>query len=550
VIGGTRRRALAAALVAVAVGVASACSLGFDQDANRCNTMADCKRLFPDLKGCHQLTCDTSVHLCGENAMLCCDSNAQCVDAHGGEQWVCVRDGKCLELKSAECPRVLTADRGVELRDDNLVVLGALCDSENACNGIETAWAEIHAQGGLPPRTPGGPKRPLAIITCDTGSNPDRVGTPLPPMPLAHLVLEVGVPIVLRETSNAVTMPAPYSPLQTLLLGHFGAISGPGVSSLVTYRTSPSELAHVATIAASISDYFEPNLKAAGKPLKVLALIRGDAATAPAGPMLSDTLRFNGARAAENGENFQLLTYPAFGNPFSDGVAITAGLIKAVIAAKPHLVIFEGQAEIYTPLLPGIEEAWTETSYRPRFLIGGSLGKTPLLLGAIANNDDLRKRTFGFTSGQVEEDTPTFLAFPGSFRSAIPAGTPSPIAAEGYDATWLAFYAMALDAQNARSNGLTRSIASFMPLLSEPNRPRVMVGPAGLASGLALLGSDVDLVGASGPLDIDLATGTSDQDVDMWYCTADASGAANGFASTGYHYSAAQKRFVGSVVVK
>jgi hypothetical protein len=486
--------------------------------------------------------------------MLCCDSNAQCIDAHGGELWVCSTSAhRCANLLSTDCPRVLTDDRRAELRDDELIVLGTLCDSKTGCNGIETAWSEIHAQGGLPPRTPGGPKRPLAIITCDTGSHADGVVTgSQPPMPLAHLAFDVGVPIVLGETSNAVTMLAPSSPLQTLLLGHFGEISGPGAGSLVTYRTSAAKLAHVTTIAASISDYFEPSLKgpggplAGGKPLKILALVRGDAATAPAGPMLSDTLRFNGARAAENGENFQLVTYPAFGNPFSDGAATTKGLVQAVVAAKPHVIIFEGQAEIYTPLLPGIEEAWTETSYRPRFLIGGGLGKTPLLLGAIAGNDDLRRRTFGFTSELVEEDTPGFLAFRDAFRSAVPGGTPSAIDAEGYDAAWLAFYTLALRDRAAQPDAAAPPIASFLPmLLPAPGRPRLMVGAAGVASALALLGNGVDLIGASGPLDLDLATGTSEQDVDIWYCTA-----ANGFASTGYHYSATQRRFVGSVVVK
>jgi hypothetical protein len=59
----------------------------------------------------------------------------------------------------------------------------------------------------------------------------------------------------------------------------------------------------------------------------------------------------------------------------------------------------------------------------------------------------------------------------------------------------------------------------------------------------------MNLVGASGPLDFDLSTGTAEQDVDMWYCTADADGSANGFASTGYHYSAARKQIVGKVTV-
>jgi hypothetical protein len=548
-------------LVAVAVGVASACSLGFDQDANQCNTMADCKRLFPDFHQCPGLTCNTSTHLCGQNAILCCNSNAECIDRHGGEARVCAPTfGVCPELVSDNCPRLLSEEGAPELRDDNTVVIGALCDSAQGCRGIETAWREIHAQGGLPPRTAGAPRRPLVIIMCDGAVLGSAKGLPRTAA-LLHLSEDVGVPVVLGETSNALAIPESFlSPVKTLLLGHFGALSGSHIDTVVTYRTSPSDLAHVATIAASISDYFEPSLRepggplASGKPLKVLALVRDDATTGPAAQILSDKLRFNGTTAVGNGENFKVITYPTFKDPFMDGAPTTLSLIDAVVSAKPHVIVFEGQSEIYTALLRGIDQAWSETSYRPRMLIGGSLGKARLLLDAIASNDDLRRRTFGFTAGLVEQDTPGFVAFRESFRSSFAGATPDAIAAEGYDATWMAFYAIALGGR-APSPALWPTalpeITPFVPmLLPAPGRPTVMVGPGGLASGLALLDSGLDLVGASGPLDIDLATGTADQDVDMWYCTADATGAANGFASTGYHYSATQKRFVGSVVVR
>jgi hypothetical protein len=316
----------------------------------------------------------------------------------------------------------------------------------------------------------------------------------------------------------------------------------------------------VATIAASISDYFEPSLRvpggplAGGKPLKVLALVRDDDVTAPAAQLLSDKLRFNGTTAVGNGANFQVITYPPSKDPFMDGAPTTLSLIDAVLSAKPHVIVFEGQSEIYTALLRGIDQGWSETTYRPRMLIGGSLGKAPLLLQAIASNDDLRRRTFGFTVGVVDQDTPSFVAFRESFRSAFPKTTPTVSAAEGYDATWMAFYALALADHAAPPPGLPNALpgdravrADAAPRSGAPDghgwscRTRFRARAARRR---------LDLIGASGPLDIDLATGTADQDVDRWYCTADASGAANGFDSTGYHYSAAQKRFVGSVVVK
>jgi ABC-type branched-subunit amino acid transport system substrate-binding protein len=535
-----------------------ACSLLLDADANQCNTTADCMARFPHQHGCGGLVCGPD-HICAENAMFCCETNADCIDAFNGRPYICRQaDRRCLPLTSIDCPRVLTDPDGHELRDDSTVLLGATCGltgpdasvGVNACNGIEMAVREIRAQGGLPALTAGGRKRPLAVVVCDDTRDPAH-GSSV--NALKHLTADVHVPIVLGTSSSDLDLTAIADfavQTGTLFIGHSARSfkidsAGVGGEERLYYRTSASDLQHIPTLVRAIPDYFEPTLRRAGgplqggQPLKVMVLLRRDDTNMTAADLIFATIRINGTLpSTTNDDNVRFFAYGANAEAGSDGIE-AAGVVQVVTAYKPHVLVLQGSDEVYTSLIPRIEQAWTETAYRPQMLIGGGNGQTPLLLSAIAKNDDLRRRTFGFSTGPLAQENPNYARFLRSYPQAFPdAGTGSPatiLAAQGYDAAWTAFYAIAVDGSRAVSE-----------LLPGPGRAKVDVGPDGIVVGLGALRTGMDLAGASGPLDFDLATGTAEQDVDMWYCTADEAGVATGFTSSGYHYSAAEKRIVGT----
>jgi hypothetical protein len=130
----------------------------------------------------------------GTGAMPECSTNAECIEAHFDEPWIC-RDGSCVSLITDDCPIVLPFENGENAIDylrqsESPVILGGITylkpnepyDTTSAVNW-DLAFSEFNKEtfGGLDG------ERPLLLVLCD-----DVAENVIPNFD--HLALDLKVP--------------------------------------------------------------------------------------------------------------------------------------------------------------------------------------------------------------------------------------------------------------------------------------------------------------------------------------------------------------------
>src|SRR5262249_23508334 len=120
---------------------------------------------------------------------------------------------------------------------------------------------------------------------------------------------------------------------------------------------------------------------------------------------------------------------------------------------------------------------------------------------------------------------------------------PEAYAENGYDAAYTLGYAVAAAKGPITGASLSAAFAKLVP----PGKP-IDVGPDGAAQALSLLaaGTAIDITGASGPMDYDLATGDVTADIDVWCVGLDAS-MTPAFQSSGQYFDAAKGQLEGTI---
>jgi hypothetical protein len=259
-----------------------------------------------------------------------------------------------------------------------------------------------------------------------------------------------------------------------------------------------------------------------------------------AGAAFSDavfrSLRFNGKSALDNGYDFRELTYDESANDY-------AANVRDLVRFLPQVILYAGGPPIVRDVFAPLEDQWPKTARpRPRYASVALL--TAAMLEFIGTNDDRRRRIFGVTPvSATPANARLVMHYNETFEDRITRTyAPNTI----YDG----FYLLALSSftlqpgEPPTGTNLALGFAKLMP----PGR-RIEVGLTGIFDSYTTLrsGQHVDLVGATGDMDFDLATGEAPFDYAILCAGLDVDGKVLDGIESGLVYSAATGKLTGTM---
>ena len=482
-----------------------------------------------------------------------CASNAECAGANDGEPSLCRKDdGQCVALASIDCR--VHAQPG-EIENDATIWIGTMFPltgpeaepfgiaSSNAAELARRDFAEV--AHGLP--SAGGARRPIGIVACDDGADYARAAR--------HLVDDVRVAAIIgfHESSEAIDL-ASSSFLKRQVL----SVASLNTNALVTqvprppdaprlmWRTAISTVQTRAPIAAIVGDLLEPKLRAAPARLRKddlmkVAMLRPSSmrGRAVADGFVAD-LRFNGKRALETTDG----TFRDFAYVDPNDTPTPpdyASFVAEVAAFAPDVVIFLGNYMVKAIIEP-LEAAWQKARPRPYYVANGPWEGEDFL-GFLGKNTERRRRFFAVAP---PTKTPPNARFVLRYNEAFsPKVTRANSPATPYDSFYLLAYA-AVAAGDAPITG--PALAKGIERLIGPGRA-LEVGASAIFEALEVLqkGATLELVGASGSLRFDPATGEAMQSFVVLCVGTDAQGKADDSIESGIVYDAKTKRLQGTL---
>ena len=456
-----------------------------------------------------------------------CTAHTQCVKRNGGAPSVCNRSGRCARVESAECAAHFEPG---DLERDDTVWIGAMFPISGSrfgridANAVELARRDfVTAMGYRPP--PGAPPvRPIAAVVCDDAQSYKE--------PARHLADDVGVPAVIGFQSSAETVELASS---VFVPGGVLTFASMSLSALVTavphgvqqprmlFRTAYSSGYTAKAIAALVArTEREMRARRALRPdetFRVALVARKDPSAVAFAESLFNALSFNGRTAMANGDAYLERTYDA-------GAALD-GVARDVVGHAPHAVV-----DISSEALPLIEAAWPKgRAPRPTYLVNTTL--CPEVLAFLGTDADRRRRVLGLTTVSTAASARLVAHYNETFPEPIP-GSLAP--STSYDAFYLAAYAVyAIGGAPPAGDALARAIGRFVP----PGTP-IDLGPSGIVAAYGALarGENVDVNGATGPLDFDIRTGDAPVDLAVVCADVDERGRAAGSVESGLVFSA------------
>ncbi len=397
--------------------------------------------------------------------------------------------------------------------------------------------------GGLPPARAGGPRRPLAVVLCDDAGEFEA--------PARHLVDEVGVPVVLgfhRSKEVADLAASLFTPKGVLALAaNTSAVlrsipRAPGQPRLV-WRTTVSNDAINAAVAALLADVIEPELRAApgllapGEPIRVALIRIANASGLSTADDYVSRLRYNGKSVGENGESFRQIVY-ADAPDEARAASEVRRVATEIVRYRPHVVVGDMEASV----VPLVEQAWPAGErFRPRYLRAAVSAAE--VRAHVQEHPELRRRIF---SADSVASTPAVAKLVLRHNEAFPTPvTATTVTGAPYDAFYVAAYAIAaLGAEPVTGPALARALPRLLP----PGEP-LDVGPAGIFRALSLLGSGkgIDLVGTITSLDFDLETGDAPTDFAVLCLSPGANGGAPELVEAGLVLKAGASKLSGTM---
>ncbi len=488
-----------------------------------------------------------------------CTSNRACALASGRPSVCRAADGTCVALETTECK--LLAEPGDTDRDDALVVgamfqlSGALAEpiGQPSMRAVDLARRDfVQVARGLPSKGGDAPPRPLVIVCCDDAVDSAKVAR--------HLVEELRVPAVIGFGSSHELIGLASSlfvPQRVLAVpaenssALITAISAPPGEPRLVFRTSLSSAAVVEPISALVANVLEPARRAelgrSTRPLRVAMLRRKSASGLAVGDALFAALRFNGKTALDNqvGAAFRELSVA---EPNDANAADSYGTAaRELLGFTPDIVLYAGGDELTETFFQPLEKGWPRGAARPTYVaLNGLTGvsKEAAFFTWLGRDAELRHRFIGIAA---PANTATNARFTTRYNQAYPEAvtTTNLSPAAPYDAFYLVAYAAFVAGDGpVRGTDLARSIASLL----SPGK-RIEVGPTAILDAVATLraGGHVDLNGAGGPLDFDLATGESPADF-VFVCPGrDAKGNADAEVESGLSFASADHALRGTM---
>jgi branched-chain amino acid transport system substrate-binding protein len=381
---------------------------------------------------------------------------------------------------------------------------------------------------GIPPAPGGTAARPIVVVVCSDGHNATSTANAT-----THLASTVGVPAIIGTafgtfTRQIVTTLATIGKSDVLLLTPRSTDLVAADNGGLFERLAPADDVQGNALSGLFANR-EPIIRSGlsdggAATLKVALVYKEDAYGNSTAASVKSSLKFNGIPATSNGANFREIKY---GNPdladYSPSQLDSATF--GIVNARPHAIIFVGTNEV-VKILAGVESGWQEGSYRPRYLFSDGAA-VPELVQFLVNTDTsdlVRKRILGtMTTG----NSARFNAFASAFSAKFPQ-QPSTVygAAGAYDAVYLlAYSATAVGAKAINGPDL---LDGFGLLAPGGGALTVGVGPDNITSAFSTLGGgqQINLDGASSPLDFNATThATLTTETQVW-CLPSVSGKA------------------------
>lgn len=453
-----------------------------------------------------------------------CVTNQDCI-AKLGDFTVCrQQDSKCAKLLSPDCTQVVG-----DWKNDSAVILGSILpivgvDKAGGIplyNSIAVAVDDFKSgSNGLPPKAGSSTRRPIVVVGCSEESDdPNDVEAPI--RSAKHLVDTVKVPAIIGASfsGNTLAVAEVTTPAGVLLMSPTAtsvAITNLQDNGLV-WRTAPSDVIQVQALV-KLMPQIEASTRArfamtSMQKLKVLILHKGDAYGKGLGAALQAQLAFNGTAALDNLNDGNLKVFD-YGDSSSGAVDYNKTRQDVLTAfppnSPPHVVFLLGTNEVAPEFLAKLETQWVGT--KPTYLFPDG-GLIPELWDAIGTNSELRARIFGTVPGT---NNATYQLFRSRYMSFIKDGTTPDVG--GTAASFDALYMLALAvAANPDKPVTGANIVEGLKRLVPPGTQH-SPGSTNINAAFAILasGKNLDYVGASGPLDFDLATGEATSDIQIW----------------------------------
>jgi branched-chain amino acid transport system substrate-binding protein len=503
--------AIAMTLFAALSQGATSCSVIIDGSADSCQEDADCVNL-PGRTRCdtEQGTC-VSADACTMNAD--CPADAYCAPASPRQ---------CLKLVGDRCT-VVTTEEGSpdDFRVEGAFIIGLTAPltggdestGQSILNGATLAVEELNRVEAL--------EAPLVLVACDDeGDRPlaEENGRTLAAMGIQAII----GPAFSGQTQDTAsgTNGAPGTVANDVLLISSSATS-PIVTSIqdrsprcvaacggdadcelacpgLVWRTSPSDVIQ----GKAMADYFRDRLETAVKErggmeatprptIKVAVLNKPDSYGQELEKAVFASLEFNGNPATEEVAAGNYLSVE-YGDP------LAAGDLDSVIAFQPDVVLILGTGEI-ADILAELEAALASPpENRPYYFLpdGGLADSTSMVMNG--NEERLRGTVPGTNS-------PLFLTFAAEYLQRFPAGDfvggPNVFGAAGaYDTVYMLTLSRVAHGGPALSEELARG---FRRLVAGDTAVEVGTLEFGAGANELRDDRDIDLAGASGPLDFD-----------------------------------------------
>jgi ABC-type branched-subunit amino acid transport system substrate-binding protein/tRNA A-37 threonylcarbamoyl transferase component Bud32 len=441
-----------------------------------------------------------------------CSSNEACVEAAGGKAAVCRRsDGRCVALESPDC-RVL-ADPGALAKDDT-VWLGAMFPQTGPdadefgrieSHGVDVARRDFdQVMSSTDDQRGDDAARRFGVVLCDDAADPARAAK--------HLVDDVGVPAILGfksgmeliELAGRTFIPKGVLSVATLstnpLVTHVPQAAG---EPRLVWRTTYDGASTAYALAAFATETIAPTLH---EPLRVALIRPQDAMGAAHADAMAAALRQHDPQLAGDPSRFADVTYDS---ARADDPAESAHVVDRLLALRPHVVLFAGVHAVVDHALAPLEARWPASAPRPVYATFAVFGT--YFHDFITADPSRRKRLFGVWPASSTQAGARFVT---RYREVYPDdGVTSPTSAPltTYDAFYVLAYASFAIPRGELVTGanLARAIPKLLP-----SGRTVDVGLAGIFDAYADLsqGKNVDLVGATGPMDFDPTTGEAPLD--------------------------------------
>ncbi len=478
-----------------------------------------------------------------------CVSNVECSKAHEGAAYRCRHDdGVCAPLASDDCK--VFAEKA-DLENDETVWIGTMYPltgpsaatfGKAFSKGVDLAREDFaQTMSGIVAKS--GKVRPIGIIACDDAADADRAAR--------HLVDDVKVPAVIGfrsgiefvELAKSRFLPARIAMIASLSTNPLvTAMPQPAGSARLTWRTTSDITQMAAPIGLLVSELLEPQIRSQrgreqGTRVALLAF-KSPAQLAFADTLLGE-LRFNGKTAIENGPDYRPFTVDglaADAKPDYDGVA------SALAAFAPDVIIYYGGEQLVNHVLAPLEAKWPAAGkHRPIYIDPTTFSDAAMTF--VGKNAERRHRFFGF--GPMS-NTPANArlvmhyneAFPDKISRALCPNT-------DYDAFYMLAYATyALGDKPVTGPSLAQAFARLQP----PGKS-IDVGPTHIFEAFNALerGENINLNGATGSLDFDLATGEAPVDQAVFCVNVDDKGNATEGIESGVVYNTTTKKLEGKL---